>query len=318
MHRSHAIPCLFLSLLAACGDDLPVEPDVVVLAESPGHASAVGLTDTEVIVVGEESLYAVPKAGGEAREIVDTGDRIWRLVAVDDDAVYWHAAGEADAIRAIDLTGEGLRELVSVPDLATAAIDDTHLYYGYGHGWDLPVRIERVAKSGGEAEVLGGLPERAALFGILVDETSVFLLGQDAEEHAAIWVLPKTGGTPTQIGGYGAHLATTTSDDTTAAFAADATYLYFWTRSHAHRVPKVGGATEDLYRVWCGEDGALDVTRLYWGCDSAARIFTGSKNGGAISTVDLGGYRAGPFAVDATRLYVASADGILAIETQVD
>jgi sugar lactone lactonase YvrE len=84
----------------------PTRPaKLLVAAERP---CAIAVDETSVYAVEPLKLWRVPKARGEAKAIVNGGDRLGCTVATDSESVYWTIPGDDSVMRAKKTDGTGV------------------------------------------------------------------------------------------------------------------------------------------------------------------------------------------------------------------
>jgi hypothetical protein len=310
---------LLLLAVVACGDDNElVEPEPIVLATLPSKLESIVLSPSHVYTAlrrndlsNGSGVYAVAKIGGTVQTIYETGfSNYIRLIGADSTSVYWvEYESTVKVVKVADLGGGPPRRLVTLASQVgalNAAIDKTHVYYGRNDFSTKTARIERIAKQGGTAELLGDAPY--GLRGLLVDSTSVFGYSDGLSLGAGtVWKIAKAGGNVETLAN--ADAASTSSDVQTVAFAADDNHLYYLTRDYNNsgisKVAKAGGAQLVVRAVSCRDSLAVSDTDVYWPCNTGPdnQIYRADKNGGGASEVNGSTRIADEVAVDDSHLF---------------
>jgi hypothetical protein len=204
-------------------------------------------------------------------------------------------------------TCEAITMARAQPSPGEIAIDDTHVYWSnYGAGADRG-SIARVAKAGGDPQVIAGAQDNA--WGIAVAGTEVFWATNTTPHTVAR--APKDGSVPA------APLSSTAGR--ARGVAADAEFVFFCNydangTGHLGRVRRQGGAI-DTFAAAKPNDVMIDGNDVYWsnegatpGTGSIVRLARGAAAGTAPTEIARQQNRPRGLAADATHVYWVTTD----------
>lgn len=260
----------------------------VVLATGQSGPHGIALDATHVYWTNLGSVARVPKSGGAVEILASVGQNN-EVIAVDDQFAYF-ADGDGGAIRRVAKTGGTPTTIAQNQSFPRGlGLDATHVYWA-SEGDDA---IRRVAKSGGSVETLA------------TGQTMAFALAVDGGE--VFWTLVGGPVRKLQIDSCCNVTELSPSQGTAPlSLAADATHVYWASQSSGslRKVPRGGGASQELGFVFAADGIALDATHVYVGEDSnPGSVRRCAKDGSGC--VPIATMQAAPrgVAVDATHVY---------------
>ncbi len=260
---------------AACGGQiaLPPPPDA---ASEPDAATA-----------PDASIDAAPPpthCTATATTVLAPGQGAYRI-AIDDEYVYWLAAGSA---RRVAKGGGPVDQLGVVSSVATLAVTASSLYAGRGN-------VVRIPKSGGTAQTV-------------LDNVQAFAV--DAAETTLAYVRPSPATLYVRALPSGVDTAIATlpgvQDVAVLAMPGDG-YVYYGAEQVVARVPVAGGPIEPLAPAYSVETFAFDATTLFIAeqdGQGASRIYQVPRTGGTPSYMASTTYPR-EIGVDDTRIFWA-------------
>ena len=231
------------------------------------------------------SIMRVPVAGGTAVPLhTDIAPTQIEGVAVAGTDLYWADQGRSE-LRHVDLNNNQFTVVTSgQTGIQTVAADSTHVY------WASDVGIRRRAGGGSNENLYAS----AGAYAIALGESDVFWVTLAGGVHRG----PKSGGSSQPLTNKANPLGGNWS---AVSIALDATHVYFSVRTPTgtatppdavYRVPRAGGALEQVLVISGAEGIALSPTCVYMGHRGVnGRIYVRPKNltGGGI--VNLGGFQ---------------------------
>lgn len=274
-----------------------------VVASGLDHPKGVVAADGEAYVVtggfpeAENGVVRISLGTGVVERLARVDEVVAGVLAVDEREVFFATSG-AGAILAVSRQGGPVRTVTSATMTADLALDPTHVYFLSFAKSAAGGTLQRVARTGGPAEVL--LSGHPGMDQLVVDGASAFF-----RSNRGIYSVPKGGGE-------GRCLLPAHPGKNVDRLAGDPTHLYFFQetaragRYAVARIPKEGGPPETIGPV-ADPTGhlALSETHVYFFREASltdnalARV---PKGGGEAELVDGAGYGTGYLTVAGNQL----------------
>jgi len=251
---------------------------------------------------GEPTLRRVPLGGGTVQTLHHSCTFNPYQMAADDTHVYF-ADWADDKVKRIPVAGGTITNVANGNRLILhrgIALDSTHVYWGDNTG------IQRIAKSGGAAQVLAAGADSANL---AVDSTHVYWTDWNMGA-GRIRRVAKTGGAVQDV---------ITGLDNPYGIALDSTYVYFTElgTGKAYRVNKNGtGLTSYVasdISPYMAETIAANSTHVFWTDTTGThtgRVRRAPVGGGTIEDLALGLFGPRGVSLDSTHVYWGDYDGV--------
>lgn len=252
------------------------------------HALVIHRTAAGKVLMGGDTLFDVPIAGGTSRRLATLAGPAITGIAVRASTVYFTRAGSGTVSSLLPGTPQPHPIASGQQEPWAITVDSTHVYFTTrGTEGHVDGTVVRVPAAGGPLEVIAsGL---SAPMHLALDETSVYvtILGGPAPDYSAsaIVTIPKRGGPPKIVA---AEL------EAVSGFAADGTSIYWASQGsrradgQVFRLDRAGGRPVVLAS---GEhsptDLAVDQAGVFWTCyDGVVRRV--GKQGGRPTTIARG------------------------------
>lgn len=243
------------------------------LAEGLESPSGVAVSGGDVFFTELTRVTRMPKVGG-AREVIAEGQNLPMVVVADESGVWWLNRGQGIASGSLVLSlGGGSTQTVfdQIDTPSDLVMDATHLYFAASfakvNGTFVSGPLVRVPKPTGAPELLAqDLHEPA---GLLVEGSQLYWLEQVDATSAfpgRLRVMPKEGGTPSDVAGNDDVLALRVAVDGTSAYVTGLEGTGAEAHGVLRRIDLASGTWAELARTNGTVYGAVRSTAdaVYW------------------------------------------------------